>query len=80
MRKQEFERVGRDGNQSGGKDFCSSAESFSSSGDAGGILSGNRTVIVGSKQIHVDPPTDFKQLGPGKVKKGINFFVCTLFV
>ncbi|EEB12293.1 conserved hypothetical protein [Pediculus humanus corporis] len=64
VRKQEFERVGRDGNQSGGKDFCSSAESFSSSGDAGGILSGNRTVIVGSKQIHVDPPTDFKQLGP----------------
>lgn len=68
VRKQEFERVGKDEVQAVDRD-----ESCSPSRDNFGLLSGNRTVIVGSKQIHVEPPTDFRQLTPGKLLFYIHF-------
>ncbi|KAK6620286.1 hypothetical protein RUM44_006687 [Polyplax serrata] len=63
VRKQEFELVGREGAMPEKRDGRSSVENYTPPKEIG-ALSGNRTVIVGSKQIHVEPPTDFKPLGP----------------
>ncbi|KAL0268282.1 UNVERIFIED_CONTAM: hypothetical protein PYX00_010288 [Menopon gallinae] len=60
VRKQEFEqRVSRGERKPTARE---SRPQESAKND--GTLSGNRTVIVGSKTLHVEPPTDFTQLEP----------------
>lgn len=72
VRKQEFEeRVGRE-EKSVNQNCRESREGRSLEAGSppmlpmsASSLSGNRTVIVGSKHLHVEPPVDFRQLSAG---------------